>query len=106
MKESDIQRAILDYLAAKRVFAIRMNSGAMFGKHKGKGWAVRFGMKGMADILAFPYVDFHILPTWIEVKMPLASPSAEQCAFGVMVEAEGHRYILARSVDDVMALMP
>ena len=29
MKERDTQKAILDYLAAKRILAFRMNTGAM-----------------------------------------------------------------------------
>jgi hypothetical protein len=55
-KESDIQRAILDWLAAERIWHIRLNTGAMAGSHKGKRWFVRFGRPGLADILAVkPY---------------------------------------------------
>ena len=111
MKESDIQKVIMDYLAAKGIFAIRMNSGAMFGSHKGKRWAVRFGLKGMADILAFPYMDCDpghclrraIWPTWIEVKNEKREQTPEQEVFASIVEREGHRYILARSLDVVIA---
>ena len=50
-KESEILRAILDYLkVCPGVTAWKQNVGAMFGEHKGKRWAVRFGFPGMSDI--------------------------------------------------------
>ena len=105
MKESDIQRAILDYLAAKRILAFRMNSGAMFGSHKGKKWAVRFGEPGMADILASTTGGGELDVWWIEVKSEKGKQSEEQKSFQRLVENHGHGYILARSVDDVMAIL-
>lgn len=109
-KESDIQRTILDGLAAMHIWAIRMNSGAMYGSHKGKRWAVRFGRKGMADVLALPYRDnkFHACcfnPTWIEVKRLGEKQTADQVNFQYEVESEGHRYILATSWDSVLAVI-
>jgi hypothetical protein len=115
VKESDIQRQILDYLAAKRIMAFRMNTGMMRGEHKGKAWAVRFGTPGMADVLAFPkLVGFFqhsansglynecTIPYWIEVKAPKGKQSELQKSFQAQVEAEGHKYVLARSIDEVM----
>lgn len=109
-KESDIQRTILDGLAAMHVWAIRMNSGAMYGSHKGKRWAVRFGRKGMADILATMmvktagcWIDSKVI--WIEVKQPGKHQSADQVLFQKEVEAEGHRYILATSWESVLAVI-
>ena len=105
MKESEILRQITDYLTAKGILWFRMNSGAMFGSHKGKGWAVRFGTKGMSDLLAFVGTGngFQI-PLWIEVKNEKGKMSEYQLCFKELVEARGHFYLLARSVDDVMAL--
>lgn len=96
-KESDIQRTILDGLAAMHIWAIRMNSGAMYGSHKGKRWAVRFGRKGMADILASVERRYSSYPefVWIEVKRPGEKQTAEQQAFEDEVKAIGHTYILA-----------
>lgn len=110
-KESDIQRTILDGLAAMHIWAIRMNSGAMYGSHKGKRWAVRFGRKGMADILALRLKtvlwtgDHLISPTWIEVKQPGKKQTPDQILFQKEVEAEGHRYILATSWEGVLAVI-
>ena len=49
MKESPVQRLILDWLAAEHILAFRMNTGVA----KFDDRFVRFGTKGMADILAF-----------------------------------------------------
>lgn len=111
LKESDIQRAILDYLAAERIWHMRLNTGAMQGAHKGKRWFVRFGKPGMADILATPLCDFdgkdvpHVL--WIEVKAKGGVLSTDQKMFRKEVNGGdvGHSYLVARSVDDVAAWM-
>ena len=98
MKESEIQRAILDYLASKGILAFRQNTGAMAGEYNGKKRFMRFGVPGMADILAFVPV-----PLWIEVKTPTGKQSEYQRSFQAQVQAYGHRYILARCVEDVAA---
>lgn len=119
MKESEIQRSILDLLAAKHVMAFRMNSGAMSGEHRGKKWFMRFGAPGMADILAFIEQRVHGensdgmldicqiggYPLWIEVKNKKGKQSDLQKSFQAQVEAEGHRYVIARSVDDVLSIL-
>ena len=114
MKESDIQKAILAWLAAKHILAFRMNTGAMAGEHNGKKRFMRFGTPGMADILAFPVFlkvctcdeeRQQIFPTWIEVKAEKGKQSEFQKSFQAQVEEAGHRYILAKSVEDVDAIL-
>jgi len=110
VKESAIQRSILDLLAAKGILAFRMNTGAMSGSYKGKKWFMRFGVPGMADILAFPaskvpgaqtwpYVP---APLWIECKALKGKQSELQKSFQAQVKNNGHRYMVAHSVDDVI----
>jgi hypothetical protein len=110
VKESQIQRAIMDLLAAERIPAWRMNSGVMAGEHKGKKRFVRFGEKGMADILAAPrgprnpitgYYGSRLF-LWIEVKTATGVVSDEQISFHHHVIGNGMNYIVARSVDDVI----
>lgn len=123
VKESDIQRLILDWLAAERIWHIRLNTGAMAGSHKGKKWFVRFGRPGMADILAVKsYRATWVLPVqvmavssmtvgdcfpipayWIEVKGPKGTQSDEQKRFQKEVSEQGMTYILARDLNDVIA---
>jgi len=118
MSESQIQRTILDLLAAKHVFALRMQVGAISAEHNGKKRFMRFGEPGQADILAFPKVMVRDLTrgglgqaypeariVWIEVKAEKGKQSELQKSFQQKVESEGHRYILARSVDDVLEVL-
>lgn len=110
VKESDIQRLILDWLSASKIWHMRLNTGAMAGVHKGKKWFVRFGKPGMADILSVDkrevsdgYVNLDLLKmVWIEVKAPNGIQSADQKSFQSEVEAQGMKYILAHSLEDVI----
>jgi hypothetical protein len=105
-RESDIQRTIMDGLSAMRIWHVRMNTGGMFGVHKGKRWAVRFGRKGMADILAIRDEDVGRLAVyWIEVKRPGEKQTADQEGFEREVRAEGMGYILANSWESVLEVL-
>ena len=107
--EAQTQAAIMDYLAARRVLAFRMNSGAVVSEYKGRTRMIRYGTKGMADVLAFPekklviggWTTTVIMPVWIEVKAAKGRTTPEQDAFAEMVIAQGHHYIVARSIEDV-----
>jgi hypothetical protein len=120
MSETQIVRAILDYLAARRVLAYRMNTGAIEAEYKGKKRFMRFGVPGMADILAFKkrktcylttpaipndYRGEIIMPLWLEVKTDKGKQSELQKSFQAQVEEEGHRYAVVRSIEDVAALL-
>jgi hypothetical protein len=117
VSESQTQRAILDYLAAKHILSFRMQTGSSVRSYGGKTRAIHFGVPGMADILAFPLTRQTlpqsggwcvtceaIQPTWIECKAPGGRQSDLQKSFQAQVEAEGHSYILAFSLDDLEGL--
>jgi hypothetical protein len=97
--EQQVQSAILEWLAAKRIWAIRMQTGAI----KLDKRFIKFGVAGCADILAFyPVYDGRgFLPIWIEVKSNVGRQSELQRSFELDVIQRGHRYLLAKSVDDV-----
>lgn len=101
--EAEIQQAILQGLAAKRIFAGRLNTGTGFAG----GRPVQhhsFG-KGTADILAFPLIGLintkFPTPLWIECKTAKGIQSPEQQSFASKVQSDGHDYLVARSWDDV-----
>lgn len=96
MSERDTQKAILQYLALKKVLAYRMNTGAI----KTEGRFFRFGSPGMADVVAFTPQSV----IWIEVKGSKGRQSPEQVAFQKRHENLGHVYILARDLSDVSVL--
>lgn len=106
--ESATQKAVLDFLAAKRIWHVRMNTGAMQAEHNGKKRFLRFGRPGMADIQATrqlaecDYPHSHQRIIWMEIKSPTGKQSKAQKEFQREVEAEGHTYLLIRSIDQVM----
>ena len=109
MKEREIQRVILDWLAAEHVLAFRMNTGAMQSEYQGKRRFMRFGTPGMADVLAFPHDTIDpirqydvIRPTWLECKANKGKQSELQKSFQQHVESHGHRYAICRSLDDAI----
>jgi hypothetical protein len=101
VKESDILKQILDYLTVEKIWHLRINTGAMFGRHKGKSWAVRFAKPGTADILCTVEDQQGILILWIECKRPKEKQSADQLAFEQEVLNAGHGYLLADSYEKV-----
>jgi hypothetical protein len=108
VKEADVLKTILGGLAAKRIFAIRMNQGV---SRVGKRY-IPFNSagRGTADILAFlrheiwpqsNTVAWTITPLWLEVKSDAGRQSSEQKSFEAHVRSQGHEYLVARSWEDV-----
>lgn len=104
--ESELLKIVMNYLAAERIFAIRMNTGAI----KLEKRFIRFGVPGMADVLAFPWyqgvckceaIHRQIHPLWLELKAKKNKQSDLQVSFQAQVQAEGHRYFVIRSLDDL-----
>ena len=100
MKESAVQKGIMDLLAAERTYALRINTGA--GWANGKPIQHHSGGAGVADILAFPRFGDVVHVLWIEVKGPAGKQTLEQRSFQEHVEELGMNYLLARSSDDVL----
>ncbi len=101
LTEAQIQRQILDWLAAKGILAFRMQSGATLSSYKGKQRMVRYGVPGMADILSFPCFHGENRIVWIEVKAAKGKQSDLQQSFQRQVENHYQRYVLAYSLEDV-----
>lgn len=98
--EAEVQKATLELLAVKGIFAFRLNSAAF--KVEGRFFKAHSLGPGASDILVLPTVDSKILiPTWIELKSQNGRQSRLQAEFQAFVESKGHSYLLARSVDDV-----
>jgi len=93
--EKEIQKAILDYLQIKKIFAWRNNTGA-FVKDK---HFYRFGLKGRADMRG-------ILPGGrflaIEVKAKYGKLRPEQEEFINTINHHGGLAFVAKSLDDVI----
>ena len=104
--EGALQRLVLDWLTAKHIFSLRMNSGTLINQ---AGRPVTFGTPGCADILAFPQQNiggkFFTLPWFIELKSQDGKQSELQRSFECHVKSEGIEYTLARSLDDLDGLL-
>ncbi len=95
--ETDTVRAILEWLALRRVFAWRNNTTGVYDPTR-KCFRKFTGMKGVSDILG-------VLPGGrllaIEAKKKGGYPTPEQRAFIEAVNDAGGLAFVARSVDDV-----
>ncbi len=106
--ERDVQRTVLDWLTAHRIWHRRMNSGAMVLEHHGKKRLLRAGSPGMADILAtLPFVQGSgnpAQPIWLEIKRPGGRQSDAQREFEREVVAAGHIYAVIQDVNQLAIL--
>lgn len=95
--ESDIQRAVADYLAVRGFRVFRRNVMGIVPMKK--GGAVRVGIKGMADLWGWnKYNGMHIE---LEVKRPGQTPSPSQLAWLRMCEESGCIAFWADSIEQV-----
>lgn len=99
VSEKDAQRAILDYLAAKRIFHYRNNSGAFVMPETAttKRRFFRAGVSGAPDIVAVVKGTY----VGIEVKASDGRQSDDQKQFQEDLERAGGIYVLARGIDEV-----
>lgn len=96
--EKDIQRTIIEYLGYKKVFHYRNNSRAIKLPRRGGEGLYFFGTPGSPDVVAVIKGQY----VGIEVKTDKGHQSPIQEQFQERLEKAGGRYILARSVDDII----
>jgi hypothetical protein len=102
-ESSEITGPLIKALNQTGGLALRMNSGTI---NIGKRY-IQLHEEGTADILFFPRLTCNErskTPVWIETKYGNArtkkSRIAKQAEFRATVEALGHRYILAKTIDE------
>lgn len=103
--EHQVQTACLQYLAVcpQVAWAERMNTGAVkIPVPGGKDRFVRYGFPGCSDILGM-FIDGRLLA--IEVKSQTGRVTNEQQKFLNLVAENKGVSLIARSVDDVMAVI-
>src|SRR3990172_7092534 len=112
LKETEITKAVLEYLSLRGIFAWRNNSGAARYMNNGKQRFVKFSFTGASDILG-------IVPTYsdaiavtrtgrflaIEVKTCKGKLSLDQKAFLEAVRQNGGLAIVATSLEDVRKVL-
>jgi hypothetical protein len=99
--ESAILHAVLARLGSRPgVRCWRNNTGA---GRTFSGDAIRWGLKGSADILGLIAPQGRFLA--VEVKTPDGRQSSEQVSFQRMIEKHGGIYLLVRSADEAEQLL-
>jgi hypothetical protein len=105
VNESDIRREIMNFLRQTGKFALRLNS----GKVRVRGGWMQLCPEGTPDIQVIERIvtayecSTHV--SWIETKDAKGKQREAQLAFQVECTRRGERYILARSLDDVLAAL-
>lgn len=100
--EKEVLSKVMQYLRSEKCLCYRMNTGAgLFSNPTGKQRFVRFGEKGMADILAFTKSGTTL---WVECKGSSGKQSELQRHFQGQIEAYNHIYIVAHGVEDLYPL--
>lgn len=90
--ESQVLKAVLDYLGSYGAYAWRNNTGAMSGEHKGKRWFVKYSETGAADVFCILNGRFIA----VETKTELGKQSDDQRQWQQLVEAVGGVYLICR----------
>jgi len=102
--ERDVLASVLSLLKARGIFALRMNVGGVRATYHGKERYVRFGVPGMADVLALARAidaTHFSRAIWVECKAEGGKQSQAQREFQATVEAEGHQYIVVHSASEL-----
>lgn len=95
IREADVLKSVLEYLAVKNIPAVRMNTGAFKTE---EGGFIRCGVRGMSDIYAVGKKGRSI---WIECKQPGGRLTKYQEAFMDMINKAGGVGIVVNSVDSL-----
>ena len=97
--ETDIVRACLSWLVLRRIPAWRNNTGAIVQRYKNKSRLIRFGHRGMSDILGIMPPDGRFLA--IECKTDRGKTTEYQEVFLREIRDAGGIAFVARGIDDL-----
>lgn len=98
LSESEIQRQICEWLEYHNCFFTRINNQGNYSKKGDFYYKNKYQKNGIADILV---IKKGII-TFIEVKSKTGKQSEEQIQFQKEVESQGAKYLLVKSLDEVI----
>ena len=98
-KESDIQKAVSDYLQYKGFLVIKINNVGVFNQRTGGYIPPR--QRGISDLIACKGGRFYAL----EVKTQKGKLTKDQAEFLAEVVSKGGKADVVRSIDDVERLL-
>lgn len=97
--EKDIQKACLDYLAYKNIFAYKINNGGVYIKSKDRYMVAQ--TRGIPDAVFHYKGHVH----YIEFKTPTGRMSEHQKAFEDQCRFDGVDYYVIRDLDTLDLLI-
>lgn len=98
-KETDIVRAICDYLALRKHFFWRQNTAPLY--REGRFFSMpKYAMRGVPDIIVIKDGRF----IGLEVKRKGAKQSVWQKQFQILCEENEAAYFVVRNIDETKAL--
>lgn len=101
--ESDVLKQCLQYLALRKIDHFRLNvGGAMLPGKGGKQRLVRFGVKGLPDILGWLPINGVAVTMGLEIKRKGGRVRPEQRAFLDRLREAGGVALLVSSVDELI----
>ena len=102
VSEATILRQVIEVLTMKRVLSFR-HTPVKLASRQGRTIFLpcRDGEKGVADIIGI----HRGVPIAIEAKSSVGKQSPDQAAFQLRWEQEGGRYVIVRSVEDLLAFL-
>jgi hypothetical protein len=98
IRESDIQKACIDYLKFKGIFCYKINNG---GVKKPNGSFIPAQTKGLPDLV----IHYLGRVEYIEFKTPSGVMSEHQKAFRDQCIKDGINYMIIRSVAELEAYL-
>lgn len=105
MKESDLQKAIVEYLELMGVYFFAINNEMAGGGKSAKIRMQHFKAMGLRAGASDLVLVLREKVVFMEVKTEKGRQSESQKTFQMVVESLGHRYEVVRSVGDVEKLL-
>jgi succinylglutamate desuccinylase len=104
MKESDIQKAVCEYLERKGYFFWRQNNTPVYDPTRKVYRAMpKYALKGVPDVICFDKTKTGIA-IFLEIKKPKTYQSKEQKEFETKSQDFGCEYYVIRSLDDLVKI--
>lgn len=99
IKESQIQKQVLDYLRLRKIFCFKLNNTGVYKKATGS--YIPSGIIGLPDIIAFIRNEV----VFLEIKTEKGKLSDGQKAFQAQCEKNRIEYHVIRCLEDAMRLV-
>ena len=99
VREKDIEKSVLQYLYHAGIFAFKYPTTGRYDTKKNTWIKTRGTITGVADIIMIMEEGKTV---WLEIKSPKGKQTPNQIEFQRKLEVRGHKYLVIRSVQDLI----